>query len=91
MCNAEFKPKNKLLYIQRLHVDPKFQNRGIGSTLIKKVMGKFPSLIKLKLEVEKQNLKAFYFYQKHGFKKVGTKNFLVKGVRMPSLIMEKLI
>lgn len=91
MCNAIFKPKSNSLNIQRLHVDPDYQRQGIGSTLIKKVISAFPKASKVHLEVEKQNLRAIAFYQKHGYQEVKKKVFVIKNVQMPCIIMEKSI
>lgn len=91
MCNAIFKQKNNSLNIQKLHVDPGYQHQGIGSTLIKKVIEAFPNVSKVNLEVEKHNNRALAFYQKHGFNESGKKVFVVKGIRMPCLVMEKVI
>lgn len=51
----------------------------------------FPKAIKVELEVEKQNHRAYVFYQKQGFEDIGKKVFEIKGVSMPSIVMEKTI
>ena len=91
MCNASLTHEGKVINIQRLYVFPHYQNQGIGSMLIKEAVKAFPKALKVDLEVEKQNHRAFVFYQKHGFKEVGKKVFEVKNVRMPCIIMEKVI
>ncbi len=91
MCNALFKPIDNSINIQRLHIEPSYQRQGVGSTLIKKIIETFPKVCKVNLEVEKQNHQALSFYQKHGFKKVGKKVFVIKKIRMPCIIMEKSI
>ena len=90
MCNtASFTNKENRINIQRLHIDPKYQRKGIGTTLINKVLEAFPKTNKIDLEVEKQNKRAISFYKKDGYKTVGEKVFEVQGVQMPCFIMEK--
>lgn len=91
MCNAMLTHEGKVVNIQRLHVSPHYQRQGIGSMLIKEAIKAFPSASKVDLEVEKQNHRAFSFYQKHGFKEVGAKVFEIKHVRIPCIVMEKVI
>lgn len=51
-------------FIEGLFVDPKHWNRGIGSALLKSVLGK---RVYLRLQVYENNINAVRFYQKHGF------------------------
>jgi len=91
MCNASLTHKGVVVNIQRLHIHPKYQRQGIGSLLINTAIKAFPKAIKIDLEVEKQNHRAYVFYQKQGFKDIGKKVFEIKGVSMPSIVMEKII
>lgn len=91
ICNAILTHKGKVINIQRLHVSPKYQSQGIGSKLIANAIKSFPKVSKIDLEVDKGNHRAYAFYQKHGFKEVGEKVFEVKNVRMPCIVMEKII
>jgi len=90
MCNTN-KVEGEIINIQRLHVIPKYQRRGIGSMLLEEVIRSFPKLKSIQLEVEKQNWQAISFYHKHGFKKVGEKVFKISSIQMPSFVMEKKI
>ena len=53
-------------YLAQLFVDSAYQNRGIGSSLIKKAKEICPQ--GLKLQTLQQNTNACRFYEKHGFK-----------------------
>lgn len=90
MCNTD-KVGDDHVNIQRLHVKPGYQGRGLGSKLIKKIIKSFPNVKKLELEVEKSNKIAIAFYQKQGFEKIGDKTFEVQYVKIPCFVMEKLI
>jgi len=87
-CNTD-EVKNEVVNIQRIHVLPAYQRKGIGSQLIKEVVKHFPKAKKLQLEVEEQNDRAKIFYENRGFTKVSEKVFEVAGFRMPSIVMEK--
>ena len=88
MCNTD-KVETEIINIQRVHVLPTCQGKGIGSQLIEEVAKHFPKAKKLQLEVEEQNEKARVFYENRGFAKVGEKVFEVAGFKMPSFVMEK--
>ncbi len=89
MCNAIYKEKGKILNIQRLHVSPEYQGKGIGSSLLTRVIHRNKDVLSVTLEVEKQNHNAIAFYKKNGFKITDEKSFIVKGVVMPCYIMRK--
>lgn len=92
MCNTDsFEEKENKINIQRLHIDPEYQRQGIGTSLINKIIERFPNLNKIDLEVEKQNKNAISFYQKNGYKIVNEKIFEVQNVQIPCYIMEKTI
>jgi len=68
-----------LLYIG---VDPNFQKKGLGSSLIKKLILDCESrnIEKIFLEVRKSNLVAISLYERHGFNMVGCrKNYYPNG------------
>lgn len=88
MCNTDT-VETDVINVQRIHVLPNYQGKGIGTKTIDEVINAFPKAKKLQLEVEEQNNPARIFYEKRGFKKIGQKTFEVKGVKMPSFIMEK--
>lgn len=91
MCNAALTQEGKVVNIQKLHVSLRYHRQGIGSRLIREAIKAFPKASKVDLEVEKQNHGALAFYQKHGYKVVGKKVFIVKNIHMPCLVMEKVI
>ncbi len=91
MCNASLIRENRVINIQRLHISTLYQRQGIGSLLVKGAINAFPKAIKVELEVEKQNHRAFMFYQKQGFQEVGEKIFEIKNIRIPCKVMEKKI
>ena len=55
--------------IDRLYVDPKYQARGIGSSLVTHAKMQFPD--GLKLHTHQQNKRACEFYEQSGFEPVG--------------------
>lgn len=92
MCNtASVTDKGNEINIQRLHIDPEYQRKGIGTNMLNMIIEAFPNVTKINLEVEKQNKKAISFYKKTGYKIVSEKIFEVQNVNMPCLIMERTI
>lgn len=91
MCNAILNSKGDIINIQRIHVSPYYQRRGIGSGLMQEALKHFSKAKKIDLEVEKQNFRALAFYKKLGFKEVGKKIFAIKNVKLPCIVMEKTI
>lgn len=89
MGNGLYSPKTKSINIQRLHVDPKYQRKGIGSQLMRQIIILFPQAESISLEVEKQNNRAISFYTKLKFIMNGEKVFEVKGIKIPCYVMKK--
>ncbi len=56
-----------------LAVHPLYQNRGIGSALLKEIIDIFrkSNVVEVVLEVHLGNLKAKRFYERHGFEETG--------------------
>ena len=56
-----------------LAVDPRYQNRSVGSNLLKEMMNLFRKMrtMEIILEVRSDNSKAKRFYEKHGFSQFG--------------------
>ena len=91
MCNAALTPEDGVINIQRLHVLPKYQRQGIGSKLINEATIAFQKIHKISLEVEKQNCNALAFYKRHGYKEVGEKVFKIENIKIPCIVMEKVV
>ena len=63
-----------------------------GKKLLIEVEACFPDVRKIRLEVEEANDRAVAFYEREGFKQVGTTpDCGVKGSGIPAVIMEKVI
>lgn len=63
-----FKEDDKLIEIENIEIDPRYQNLGIGSYQINQIKQKRSSQKKpIILQVFKINQKAIKFYIKHGF------------------------
>ena len=59
----------KVLWIEELYVRPRFQGRGIGSALLKRVEEDFPAQ-RYRLEVEEENWGAIKLYERHGYERL---------------------
>ncbi|WP_332697654.1 GNAT family N-acetyltransferase [Halalkalibacter lacteus] len=68
--------KNEYIHLHHLMIKEKYQSRGIGLSLINMVMKRLKEkhsneLKGLSLKVGPDNIRAFNFYKKHGFKVIG--------------------
>ena len=77
------------IFINRLYIDPDYQKRGIGSQLLDSAIKYFPHTKIIKVDCEKQNTNACFFYNKKGFKAKREKRELVEGVMMKTIEYEK--
>ncbi|MGB7432612.1 MAG: GNAT family N-acetyltransferase [Ahrensia sp.] len=78
--------------LHQLYVRPSQQGNGLGEKLLIEAESCFPDVRKIRLEVEEANPRAVKFYERNGFKKVGTNpDCGVKGSGIPAIIMEKVI
>lgn len=78
--------------LHQLYVRPNQQGNGLGEKLLIEAESCFPDVRKIRLEVEEANPRAVKFYERNGFKKVGTNpDCGVKGSGIPAIIMEKVI
>jgi len=59
---------DKTCYINKLIVDPGFQNRGIGSRLLKEIEGRFNDVLRYELFTGYMSERNIYFYKKYGYK-----------------------
>ena len=66
--------KGDSLHIHRLAVSPEYQGRGIGTSLIEHLFNKCNehNIMYVTLKSKKTNDKAQRFYERRGFKKIGT-------------------
>ncbi len=78
--------------LHQLYVRPSLQGQGLGEKLLVEAEACFPDMRKVRLEVEEANTRAIKFYERQGFKQVGTTpDCGVKGSGIPAVIMEKVI
>jgi ribosomal protein S18 acetylase RimI-like enzyme len=68
--------------LQTLHIQDHFVGKGIGRSLLAKVqeLARLGADSRLWLTVDAKNAKAIAFYQRQGYEKVGTKEFVLGGV-----------
>lgn len=67
--------EGKFAYIPQIWVSDKYQRKGIGATMINKMIELLPSNIdSIRLEVRKNNEKAYSFYAKSNFVVLAEKN-----------------
>ncbi len=69
-----FRVSEETVRIFSFAVRSEYQNRGIGSALLKEVIDIFrqSGVVEVLLEVRQSNIKATRFYEKHGFRQIGT-------------------
>ena len=78
--------------LHQLYVRPGQQGQGLGEKLLIEAEACFPDVRKIRLEVEEANNRAVKFYERNGFRMVGTTpDCGVKGSGIPAVIMEKVI
>jgi ribosomal protein S18 acetylase RimI-like enzyme len=59
--------ESETLTIDRLYVRPTRQRQGLGSALLDACLAQFPQALRLRLEVEADNVKGRAFYARQGF------------------------
>ena len=76
--------EGKFIFIPQIWVSDKYQRKGIGATMINKMIELLPSNIdSIRLEVRKNNEKAYSFYAKNNFVVLAEKNGkLLMGIRI---------
>lgn len=84
------KQSNNELRILMLAVDKNFRRQGIGTSLLRELLFRFPEIRRIYLEVKVSNKEAIKFYKKNGFKiKDKIEDFYSDG--SPAYIMEKIL
>ena len=83
--------KNSFGRLITIEIDPKYQNRHIGSQLLERIeknMLEYYSIHKIELQVHSLNQTAITFYSKHGYIKIKElKNYYTRGEH--ALLMTK--
>jgi len=77
----------KEVEIQRLHVRPGYQRRGLGTTLLNHAIESFSKHNKFRIEVEETNRRAIVFYEKYGFKKTKNITLEIDSIKIPYIEM----
>ncbi len=65
-----FKKNTKNAYLYRIFIDPKFNNKGIGSQAFNFLFHKFPTIKEWSLQTPNWNTRTPKFYVKLGFKNI---------------------
>lgn len=65
------KLSNTQCYLNRLYLTPKCHNKGIGTKLMNFIEDEFPEALEWTLSTPYMNYRNHYFYEKHGYSKVG--------------------
>lgn len=73
------------LHIDQLFIDPAYQTRGIGTSMLTAALQRMPSLVTLM--VFEENKRARRFYEKHNFRPVG--GFLNRTERAVELVYRR--
>ncbi len=73
--------------IANFNVLEEYQNKGIGSSLIKYLINKYLDTDTITLEVKSDNSKAIHIYEKMGFKKVAIRRGYYNGI--DGILMER--
>jgi ribosomal protein S18 acetylase RimI-like enzyme len=66
-----FRLEDGSVELGRAFIDPEFQNRGIGSEMLRYAEGVFPATRRLVLDTPSWNRRCQHFYEKAGFVKIG--------------------
>lgn len=73
--------------IENFNVLLDYQNKHIGTNLIKYLIDKYNGFDNITLEVKENNSKAIHIYEKMGFKKVATRKGYYNGI--DGILMER--
>ncbi len=73
--------------IANFNVLDNYQNKGIGTKLIKYLIDNYKNIENITLEVRKDNIKAIHIYEKMGFKKVAIRSNYYNGI--DGILMER--
>ena len=84
--------KKDYFYLKQLYILPSFQNKKIGSLLLRKAFSIASTSSKIHLEVASYNKKAIGFYKKNGFRRTRKKgDFLIGDKIIPLSFLYKKI
>lgn len=56
-----------VVWIEELYIKPEYQSKGLGSQIFTFIEKEYPSVKRIRLEVEKDNQKAIALYERKGF------------------------
>ncbi len=85
---ARLKPDN-VIWLSKLYILPKGQNKGTGKALLTVVLDNFSSANSISLEVGIENHQAIGFYKHLGFQQTGLAECCGGRFDVPALVMEK--
>lgn len=68
IASVRFKAIDGYVTIDRIVVEPEYQNQGIGTTLLKEIESRVPNAIAFKLFTGKKSVRNIYLYKKLGYK-----------------------
>ncbi|MFF2176328.1 GNAT family N-acetyltransferase [Lysinibacillus sp. NPDC058147] len=63
--------KDNKYRLNRIFISKKYQNKGLGSQIMKLVEEEFPSAVEWVLDTPHLNIRNHHFYEKMGYKKIG--------------------
>jgi len=68
--SVRFEMNGDYVTIDRVVVIPKFQNQGIGTTLLKEIEFRFPNAIAFQLFTGNKSIRNIHLYEKLGYKEI---------------------
>jgi ribosomal protein S18 acetylase RimI-like enzyme len=62
-------------FLHKFYLAPECQGKGLGQAMLKELLHKLPEIRLLRLQVHRNNIQAWRFYQKQGFEIVAEEDF----------------